>query len=141
MVQWPVFRLPVPARGVAGAWPGDARPVWPQVCQGGGLVKTCAYLGAPYHARLDMQRLDSKPSSSRAAGPAFKSRRRSPPFFLNQPSNVVVKTGFQSRTMALGWLWWRAPWSPRLFAWQAWHLARSSVISPSVALGGYGYMT
>ena len=32
--------------------------------------------------------------------------------------------------MALGWLWWRAwvLWSPRLFAWQAWHLATSTCI-------------
>ena len=31
--------------------------------------------------------------------------------------------------MALGWLWWRAwfPWAPRLFAWQAWHLATWTV--------------
>ena len=33
--------------------------------------------------------------------------------------------------MALGWLWWRAwvlgvaPWTPRLLAWQAWHLETS----------------
>jgi len=31
--------------------------------------------------------------------------------------------------MTLGWLWWRArfPWAPQLFAWQAWHLATSTV--------------
>ena len=33
---------------------GDCRRVWSH--QGGDFVKTCSYLGAPCHARLDMQR-------------------------------------------------------------------------------------
>ena len=35
---------------------------------------------------------------------------------------------FVWQLMALGWLWWRVWWSPRLFVWQAWHLVTSSVI-------------
>ena len=40
--------------------------------------------------------------------------------------------------MALDWLWWRAwvLWSPRLFAWQAWHLATSTfTLHAGMALG------
>ena len=82
-----------------------------------------------------MQRLDSKPSSARAAGPVFKSRRRSPPFSWISQAMWLWKRDFKAAL----WHWagsggarhgrrgfsrgrrgtWRDPASFRV----AWHLA------------------